>query len=135
MIAFDVTTYPRLKHHGKGKVVQQKHQNPKVQDLGSKWKIVYWDYSTGETHKRSKVWAKSGVPTLRKVQNLAAEFMVEVNSRNNDPRLASPDDYTVAGLYKKCSTLTWPLLKKPSIENYQYPLPNPCREALCSTIP
>ena len=71
MIAFDATTYPRLKHHGKGKVVQQKHQDPKVQDLGRKWKIVYWDYSTGETHKRSKVWAKSGVPTLRKARNLA----------------------------------------------------------------
>jgi integrase len=120
VIAFDATTYPRLKHHGKGKVVQQKHQDPKVQDLGGKWKIVYWDYSTGETHKRSKVWAKSSVPTLRKARNLADEFMVEVNSRNNDPRLASPDDYNVAGLYKKCSTLTWPHLKKPSIENYEY---------------
>jgi hypothetical protein len=42
------------------------------------------------------------------------------NSRNNDPKLASPDDYTVAGLYKKCSTLLWPLLKKPSRENYDY---------------
>ncbi len=120
MIAFGATNYPRLKHHGKGKVVRQKYQHPTVQDLGMKWKIVYWDYSTGETHKRSKVWAKSGVPTLRKVQNLADEFMVEVNSHNNDPRLASSDDFTVAGLYKKCSILTWPLLKKPSIVNYRY---------------
>jgi len=54
------------------------------------------------------------------VQLRADEFMVEVNSRNNDPKLASPDDYTVAGLYKKCSTLLWPLLKKPSRENYEY---------------
>ncbi len=120
MIAFDANSYPRLKHHGKGKVVRQKYQHPKVQDLGAKWKIVYWDYSSGEPRKRSKVWAKSGVPTLRKAQHLADEFMVEVNSRNNDPRLASPDDYTVAGVYKKCSTLVWPHLKKPSIVNYEY---------------
>jgi integrase len=118
--AFDATSYPRLKHRGKAKTVRQKYQHPKVQDLGKKWKLVYWDYSSGEARKRSKVWAKSGVPSLRKVQHLADEFMLEVNSKNNDPRLASPDDYTVAGLYKKCLQLTWPHLKKPSIENYEY---------------
>ena len=100
--------------------MRQKYQRPKVQDLGKKWKLVYWDYSSGQQRKRSRVWAKSSVRTLRGVQSLADGFMVEVNSRNNDPRLASPDDYTVAGLYKKCSTLTWPHLKKPTREHYAY---------------
>ena len=119
-MASGANSFLRLKHHGKDKVVRQKYQSPKVQDLGMKWKIVYWDYSSGKARKRSKVWSKSYVPTLKKVQLLADEFMFEVNSRNNDPRLASPDDYTVAGLYKKCSTLLWPLLKKPSRESYEY---------------
>ena len=30
-----------------------------VKDLGAKWKMVYWDYSSKPRRKRSKVWAKS----------------------------------------------------------------------------
>ena len=62
----------------------------------------YWDYSSGEPKHRSKVWAKSVVRTQREAQRLADDFMKEVNSKNNDPRLHSPDDNTVAGLEKKC---------------------------------
>jgi len=54
-MAFGANSYPRLKHHGRDKVVRQKYQKPKVQDLGTKWKMVYWDYSSGEARKRSKV--------------------------------------------------------------------------------
>ena len=46
--------------------------------------------------------------------------MEEVNARNNDPRLYSPDENTVAGLEKKCKELTWPHLKKPTRMNYEY---------------
>ncbi len=85
MIRFDATTRPRLKHHGKVKVVREKHQRPKVQDLEKKWKIVYWDYSSGEPVKRSKVWAKSGVRTQREAQRLADAFMEEVNVAQQRP--------------------------------------------------
>ncbi len=110
----------RMRHHGKVKVVREKYQRPKVQDLGKKWKIVYWDYSSGKPVKRSKVWAKSGVRTQREAQHSADTFMEEVNARNNDPRLYSPDENTLAGLEKKCKELTWPHLKKPTRLNYEY---------------
>ena len=48
MIRFDATSRPRLKHHRKVKVVRDKHQRPKVRDVGNKWKVTYWDYSSGE---------------------------------------------------------------------------------------
>jgi integrase len=120
MIRFDATTRPRLRHHGKVKVVREKHQRPKVQDLEKKWKIVYWDYSSGEPVKRSKVWAKSGVRTQREAQRLADAFMEEVNVRNNDPALYSSNENTVASLHDKCLELTWPHLKKPTRMNYGY---------------
>ena len=47
MTQFDVTDKPRLKHHGRRIVVRERHQRPRVSDLGTKWKIFYWDYSSG----------------------------------------------------------------------------------------
>lgn len=120
MIAFNPTMRPRLRHHGKVKVVREKYQRPNVQDLEKKWKMVYWDYSSGEPVKRSKVWAKSGVRTQREAQRLADTFMEEVNVRNNDPKLNSSDENTLAGLEKKCKELTWPHLKKSPQMNYGY---------------
>ena len=55
MIVFDATMRPRLKHRGKVKAVRDKHQRPKVRDAGKKWKVTYWDYSSGEAKHRSKV--------------------------------------------------------------------------------
>ena len=120
MIAFTPTTRPRLKHRGKVKAVRDKHQRPKLRDVGSKWKVTYWDYSSGQPKHRSKVWAKSVASTQREAQRLADDFMKEVNSKNNDLRLQSPNDNTVAGLEKRCRELTWPLLKKPTRINYDY---------------
>src|SRR5207245_775589 len=40
--------------------------------------------------------------------------------KNNDPRLYSSDERTLAGLRKKCATMTWPLLKKTTRLNYDY---------------
>jgi hypothetical protein len=120
MIVFTPTMRPRLEHRGKVKAVRDKHQRPKLRDVGSKWKVTYWDYSSGEPKHRSKVWAKSVASTQREAQRLADDFIREVNSKNNDPRLQSSDDDTVAGLEKKCQELTWPLLKKPTRMNYDY---------------
>ncbi len=113
---------PRLQHRGKGKVtaVREKHQRPKVREVGKKWKITYWDYSSGKPKHRSKVWAKSVVRTQREAQRLADTFMDEVNAKNNDPKLFSSDERTLAGLEKACQELTWPHLKKPTRMNYEY---------------
>jgi integrase len=107
-------------HRGKVKAVRNKHQRPKVRDVGKKWKLTYWDYSSGEAKHRSKVWAKSVARTQREAQRLADDFIDGVNSKNNDPRLYSSDEFTLAGLVKKCKELTWPFLKKPSVLNYGY---------------
>lgn len=120
MIVFTPTMRPRLKHRGKVKAVRDKHQRPTLRDVGRKWKMSYWDYSSGEPKHRSKVWAKSVASTQREAQRLADDFIKEVNSKNNDPRLQSSDDNTVAGLEKRCQELTWPLLKKPTRMNYDY---------------
>ena len=122
MIAFDATMRPRLWHRGQEKktAVRDKYQRPKVRDVGSKWKITYWDYSSGEAKHRSKVWAKSVVRTQREAQRLADAFIEEVNVKNNDPRLYSSDERTLAGLKKKCQELTWPHLKKPTRMSYEY---------------
>ncbi len=48
----------RLKHHGRRIVVREKYQRPEIKDLGTKWKMVYWDYSSKPRRKRSKVWGK-----------------------------------------------------------------------------
>lgn len=120
MIALDVTSRPRLKHHGKAKVVRERHQRPKVQDLGKKWKLAYWDYSTGAARKRSKVWSKNGVRTQREAQRLADVFILDINECNNSPRLFPPDINTLAGLYERCKELILPHFKNSTVENYEY---------------
>jgi integrase len=120
MIAFSPTMRPRLRHRGKVRAVRDKYQRPTVRDVGNKWKITYWDYSSGDAKHRSKVWAKSLARTQREAQRLSDVFMEEVNAKNNDPKLYSSDERTLAGLQKKCQELTWPLLKKPTRMNYEY---------------
>ena len=107
-------------HRGKAKAMREKYQRPKVRDVGGKWKLTYRDYSSGTAKHRSKVWAKSVARSQRDAQRLADKFIDEVNAKNNDPRLYSPDERTLAGLHKKCKVLTWPLLKKPTRANYEY---------------
>jgi hypothetical protein len=48
----------RLKHHGKEIVVRERHQRPRVKDLGSKWKVFYWDYSSGKRCPHTKLGKK-----------------------------------------------------------------------------
>src|SRR5690242_7869471 len=79
MITFCATRRPRLVHHGKARVVRDRYQRPEVFDVGSKWKIVYWDYTTTPRSKRSKVWAKSKVRLQKEAQRLADQFMEDVN--------------------------------------------------------
>jgi hypothetical protein len=74
-----------LKRHGRSTVVRERYQRPGIMDLGSKWKIVYWDYSSHPRKKRSRVWSKKSAPSRFETQRLADEFMVRVNQRNNDP--------------------------------------------------
>jgi integrase len=120
MITLDVTSRPRLKHHGKAKVVRERYQRPKIQDLGKKWKVVYWDYSTGAARKRSKVWPRRLAQTRREAQRLADSFIEQVNERNNDLRLLSFDNNTLAGLHQRCKELIWKHLKNSTLIAYEY---------------
>jgi hypothetical protein len=90
MILLGATHKSRLKHHGRRIVVRERHQRPRVSDLGTKWKIFYWDYSTGSRRGRTKSWAKSLVPTRTEAQRLADQFMETANGRNNEPQLFPP---------------------------------------------
>jgi integrase len=110
----------RLKHHGRRNVVRERYQRPKVQDLGTKWKLGYWDYSSGSARKRSKVWAKSVVPSQREAQRLADQHMERVNARNNEPHLYPSDDETLASLITKCREKTWPHLKNSTRKFYEF---------------
>lgn len=87
MSALDGIQKTRLRHHGRRNVVREKYQRPEVRDLGTKWKLVYWDYSSLPRRKRSKVWGKQTAPSKREAQRLADEFMEKVNARNNEPAL------------------------------------------------
>jgi integrase len=129
---------PRLKHRGEEvKAVRERYQRPKVRDVGSKWKLTYRDYSSGEPQRRSKVWAKSKVRSQREAQRLADVFMEEVNERNNqqsgpagstettgdgnETGIAEQDSrITFAQLKDKCMELSWPLLKKSTRNNYEF---------------
>jgi hypothetical protein len=70
------TPVARLKRRGKKLVVRERYQRPGIIDLGSKWKIVYWDYSSHPRKKRSRVWSKKSAPSRFEAQRLADEFMV-----------------------------------------------------------
>jgi len=120
MILSGATDRARLKHHGKRIVVREKYQRPEVKDLGTKWKMTYWDYSSKPRRKRSKVWAKSTVPNRREAQRLADQFMEKVNARNNEPGLYPSEDETLATLIAKCREKTWPYLKNSTRQHYEF---------------
>jgi hypothetical protein len=109
----------RLKHHGTRIVVRERYQRPEVKDLGTKWKLSYWDYSLRPRSRRSKVWAKSKVFSEKEAQRRADEFMAKVNARNNEPQLFPSLDETLASLIAKCREKTWPHLKKSTIKQYE----------------
>jgi integrase len=100
-------------------VVRERYQRPNVQDLGTKWKLFYWDYTAKPRRRRTKSWAKSLVPSRRDAQRLSDEMMNRVNERNNEPQLLESDDETVLAVYNKCRELTWPHLKNSTRKQYE----------------
>lgn len=99
--------------------MRERYQRPEVQDLGTKWKLFYWDYTVPPRRRRTKSWAKSIVPGEREAQRLADQFMECVNERNNEPHLFASDEETVQAVYKKCRELTWPQLKNSTRKQYE----------------
>ena len=99
--------------------MQQRYQRAQVQDLGSKWKLFYWDYNQSPRQRRTKSWAKSRVPGQREAQRLGDQFMERVNERNNQPHLFASDEETVQAVYKKCQEMTWPHLKNSTRKQYE----------------
>ena len=67
--------------------MRERHQRPRVQDLGPKWRICYWEYGSGKRSGRTKSWAKSLVSSKTEAQRLADQFMEAANDRNNQPQL------------------------------------------------
>jgi integrase len=110
----------RLKHHGRRIVVRERHQRPRVSDLGTKWKIFYWDYSSGKRRGRTKSWAKNLVSTRTEAQRLADQFMETANDRNNEPQLFPSGEETMAGLVATCREKMWPLLKNSTRISYDF---------------
>ena len=100
-------------------MVQERYQRAQVQDLGSKWKLFYWDYNRTPRQRRTKSWAKSRVPGQREAQKLGDQFMERVNERNNQPHLFASDEETVQIIYEKCRELTWPKLKNSTRKQYE----------------
>jgi hypothetical protein len=80
--------------------------------------MVYWDYSTGAARKRSKVWPRRLAQPRREAQRLADSFIEQVNERNNDLRLLSFDNNTLAGLHQLCKELIWQHLKNSTLIAY-----------------
>jgi integrase len=110
------------RHHGKEIVVRERHQRPRVQDSGARWRICYWDYRSGKRCGRTKTWTKSVVPTRTEVQRLADQFMEAVNERNNEPQTFPGGEQTLAGLVAICREKMWPLLKNSTRMSYDYHL-------------
>jgi integrase len=110
----------RLEHNGRRIVVREKYQRPEVKDLGSKWRMAYWDYSSRPRRKRSKVWGKQSASSKRDAQRLADQFMEKVNARNNEPKMYPSDDETLASLIAKCREKTWPHLKNSTRQHYEF---------------
>jgi integrase len=106
---------------GRSSVVHKKrHQRPKVRSLGSKWKLSYWDYTSGEARKRTKVWSRNQIRSQREAQSLADRFMFEVNFRNNQPAAMLTVRDTVRTLYESCRGLTWTHLKNSTQGQYEF---------------
>ena len=102
--------------------MRERHQRPRVQDCGAKWRICYWDYRSTKRSGRTKSWAKSLVPTRTEAQRLADGFMETVNQRNNEPQLFPGGEETLAGLVAICREKMWPLLKNSTRISYDYHL-------------
>ena len=100
--------------------MREKYQRPEVKDLGTKWRMVYWDYSSRPRRKRSKVWGNQSASSKRDAQRLADHFMEKVNARNNEPNLYPSDDETLASLIAKCREKTWPHLKNSTRQHYEF---------------
>ena len=100
--------------------MRERYQRPEVKDLGTKWRMVYWDYSSKPRRKRSKAWGKQAAPSKRDAQRLADEFMERVNARNNEPGLYISDEETMASLIAKCREKTWPHLKNSTRQHYEF---------------
>src|SRR5260370_12021584 len=120
MSPFGATHRSRLKHHGKEIVVRTRHQRPRVQDCGTRWRICYWDYRSRKRTGRTKTWAKSLVPTRTEAQCLADQFMETTNERNNEPQHFPGGEETVAGLVVICREKMWPLLKNSTRISYDF---------------
>jgi hypothetical protein len=91
--------------------VRDRYQRAQVRDLGSKWKLFYWDYTRTPRQRLTKSWAKSQVPSQREAQRHADQFMEQVNARNNQPHLFSSGEETLQTVYDKCREQTWLHLK------------------------
>jgi len=101
-------------------VHKRRHQRPRVSSIGPKWRITYWDYSSGGARRRTKVWSKTLVHSHWEAQSLADQFMFEVNSRNNQPEALVPARDTVKMLYESCRQLTWKHLKNSTQGQYEF---------------
>lgn len=99
---------------------KKRHQRPKVRSFESKWKLAYWDYTSGEARRRTKVWSKNQIPSKWEAQSLADQFMFEVNSRNNQPEALLPVHDSVRTLYESCRGLIWKHLKNSTQGQYEF---------------
>ena len=101
-------------------MVRERHQRPRVKDLGSKWKIFYWDYSSGKRCAHTKSWAKSRFPTWAEAQREADQFIEGINERNNQPQPFPFGEGTLAALVEMCREKIWPLLKNSTRISYDF---------------
>ena len=101
-------------------MVRERHQRPRVRDVGSSWKIFYWDYSSGTRRGRTKSWGKDLIPSKTEAQREADRFMDTVNGRNNEPQLFPSGEETMAGLVATCREKMWPLLKNSTRISYDF---------------
>jgi integrase len=122
MIFVGATPRSRSKHHGKEIVMRERHQRPRVQDCGAKWRICYWEYGSGKRGGRTKSWAKSLVSSKTEAQRLADQFMETANERNNQPQLFPFGKDSLAGLVAVCREKMWPLLKNSTTISYDFHL-------------
>jgi hypothetical protein len=84
--------------------VRDRYQRAQVRDLGSTWKLFYWDYTHTPRQRRTKSWAKSKVPHRREAQRLADQFMEKVNERNNQPHLFPNQQETLQKVYQSAES-------------------------------
>ena len=94
--------------------------SPRVKDLGNKWKIFYWDYSSGKRCAHTKSWAKSKFPSWAEAQPEADQFIEGVNDWNNQPQQFPFGEGTLAALVAMCRERIWPLLKNSTRLNYDF---------------